>query len=191
MKKQHINLLLNKKDYFHYEKYFLIFRYFVYFLGMSVIIFILYIFSIKRRLNIENSHLVKEKMEVNKYLQSSRSLQNDITYLSYKKGRIKSILKSDAHFYPYYKLLTETLKKATASASLSNLKIDSKRNTVFSVIFKSYEDMYNFLTFAESSTFLDNFSRLYLNNFLASSKKNMEYKLTFSGQFIKKIKYEE
>ena len=189
MSKKNINLLLNKREYLKYENYFTWFRRGVYALGVVILLFILIVFYKKQLIDNELSGLLRENRAVLEELNKNKSLKDDMDYLSVKKTSIQNFLKRDSNFYFYYNLLVNTISKATSSASLSEMQIDSNKDVKFSVVFKNYPDLYNFLSFTESDIFLNNFSNLSLMNFLATEKKNFEYELEFTGKF-KKVKHE-
>ena len=186
---KNINLLLNKREYLKYENYFTWFRRGVYAFGVLILLFILIVFYKKQLIDSELSRLLRENREALEDINKNKSLKDDMDYLAVKKNAMKNFLNRDSNFYFYYNLLVDTISKATSSASLSEMQIDSDKNVKFSVLFKNYPDLYNFLSFTESDVFLNNFSNLSLMNFLATEKKNFEYELQFTGQF-KKVKHE-
>lgn len=182
MKKSSINLLVNREDYQKYENLFQRFKLTATLLTVILtIIFAYFYFSIKNKFN------VYEKMNLEKknYLQLLTERKKDeakINYIGKKYSDLKNFLKNDAASVTYFELLSNAINNSSESAKLKSFVVDKTRNTSFEITFSLFEKMMDFLKFAESEIFLNNFENISLKNLIIAGSQN--YELSFTGQFV-------
>ena len=182
MKKSSINLLVNREDYQKYENLFQRFKLTAALLTIILaVIFAYFYFSIKNKFN------VYEKMNLEKknYLQLLTERRKDeakINYIGKKYSDLKNFLKNDAASVAYFELLSNAINNSSESAKLKSFVVDKTRNTSFEITFSLFEKMMDFLKFAESEIFLNNFENISLKNLIIAGSQN--YELSFTGQFI-------
>jgi len=186
MKKNQINLLVNREDYQKYENSFEQLK-----LSASVLSIILFIFFISFYLSFRNKFNLYEKMNLQKktYLQlltERRSDEAKINFIQKKYSDLKIFLKDDASSTPYYQLLSDAIKSSSESANFKSFEINKDRMTSFTISFSGFDEMMNFLKFVESQSFIKNFENISLKNFivLGEKEKKGSYELSFSGKFI-------
>jgi len=186
MKKNRINLLVNREDYQKYENYFEQLK-----LLAAVLTAILFIFFISFYLFLKNKFNLYEKMNLQKktYLQlltERRSDEAKINYIQKKYLDLKTFLKDDAASAPYYQLLSDAIKDSSESASLKSFEVNKDRMSSFTISFSNFDTLMDFLKFAESKTFIKNFENISLKNFvvIGSKEKKESYELSFGGKFI-------
>ncbi len=154
------------------------------FAGIGLFVVFLY-FSISTLL-IKTSiqSLLNEKQGLLTYLIESKNSETQTAYFLIKKEQLKTFLKDDATFLPYYNVLNNSLTIASNSAKVETMAIDKSRKTSFIFNFADYDMMYNFIRYVESEDFLKYFESLKLNALsLNKSDKNKSYQLTFEGKF--------
>ena len=107
-------------------------------------------------------------------------------YFRGKQKQLSSILRQDVNFYPYYNLLKDSLDNYAVDAQLYSVAIDKTKSTNFTISFQNYENLINFLRYAESEEFLKNFNQLSLVNFSKKEQltERADYRLNFIGKFI-------
>ena len=96
---------------------------------------------------------------------------------------MKTFLKDDAYSVTYFEILSDSIRNSSESAKLTSLEVDKTRNTSFTITFSLFEKMMDFLKFAESEVFLNNFESISLKN-LEILEGNKNYELSFTGKFI-------
>lgn len=183
MKKNRINLLVSREDYQKYESFFEQLK-----LSAAVLTVILFIFFISVYLVLRNKFSLYENMNLQKktYLQLLSERRGDeakINYIQKKYLDMKTFLKDDAASAPYFQLLSDAIKDSSESASLKSFEINKDRMASFTISFSAFDELMNFLKFAESQTFIKNFENISLNSFVVLGKKE-SYELSFSGKFI-------
>ncbi len=186
MKKNRINLLVNREDYQMYENVFEHLK-----LSAAVLTFILFIFFISFYLILKNRFNLYEKMNLQKktYLQlltERRSDEAKINYIQKKYSDLKTFLKDDAASTPYYQLLSDAIQNSSQAASLKSFEVNKDRITSFTISFSNFDKLTEFLKFAESQIFLENFEKISLKNFAITGDKEKKesYELSFTGKFI-------
>ena len=185
MKKNSINLLVNREDYQKYENLFERLKLSATFLAIILTILFLYFF-----ISVKNKFKVYEKMNLDKksYLELLKNRRRDeakINYIEKKYIDLKNFMKEDASSVTYYEVLSNAISDSSESATLKSLEVDKTRNTNFTIAFSMFEKMMDFLKFAESEVFLSNFESISLKNLIITwdKNKNENYELSFSGQF--------
>ncbi|MEK7597618.1 MAG: hypothetical protein AAB441_03145 [Patescibacteria group bacterium] len=196
MKKNNINLLINREDYQKYENLFERLK-----LTATILTVILAIVFAYFYISIKNKFNIYEKMNLQKktYLQLLTNRREDeakINYIEKKYLDLKNFLKDDASSVTYFEILSDSIKNSSESAKLKSLAVDKTRNTSFTITFSTFEKMMDFLKFAESEIFLSNFENISLKNLVivGDKDKNENYELGFIGKFapVKNImKYEK
>ncbi len=194
MKKKRINLLVNREDYQKYENYFEQLK-----LSAAVLTVVLFMLFISFYLFLKNKFNLYENMNLQKktYLQlltERRADEAKINYIQKKYLDLKTFLKDDASSAPYYELLSNAIKDSSTlltinsseSASLKSFEVNKNRITSFTIIFSDFNKLMDFLKFAESQTFINNFENISLKNFVVvgDKEKKESYELSFSGKFI-------
>jgi hypothetical protein len=186
MKKNRINLLVNRDDYQSYENLFEHLKLIAAILTVILtIIFTYFYISIKNKFNIYE----KMNLEKKTYLQLLTNRKGDeakINYIQKKFLDLKTFLKNDAYSLPYYQLLSDAIKDSSESASLKSFEVNKDRMTSFAISFSAFDGLMNFLKFVESPTFIKNFEDITLKNFVVIGNKERKesYELSFSGIFI-------
>ncbi len=185
MKKTRINLLVNREDYQKYENFFerlklstAIFTLFLF------IIFIFFYLTIRKKFNTFEQMNLQKKTYL-QLLTERRPDEAKINYIQKKYLDLKTFLKDDASSTPYYQLLSDALKNSSQTASLKSFEVNKDREASFTVIFSNFEKLMDFLKFAESKEFINNFENISLKNFvvIGNEEKNESYELSFSGKF--------
>jgi len=186
MKKNSINLLINREDYQKYENLFERLKLSATFLAIILTILFLYFF-----ISVKNKFKVYEKMNLDKksYLELLKNRRRDeakINYIKKKYIDLKNFMKEDASSVTYYEVLSNAISDSSESATLKSLEVDKTRNTNFTITFTIFEKMVDFLKFAESEVFLSNFESISLKNLIIIGNKNdsQNYELSFTGQFV-------
>lgn len=191
MKKNRINLLVNREDYQKYEDFFekvklsVIFPALIFF-----IVFVYFYFLIKGKLDtFESKNLQKQA-----YLQQLTPRRGDeakINYIEKKYLDLKTFMKEDASSAGYYQLLSDAIKdgstnESSDSAILKSFQVNKGRQVTFSIIFSDFEKMMNFMKYVESRAFLDHFENISLKNFvvIGNRENKANYELSFDGKFI-------
>ena len=186
--RKRINLLIYHEKYIKTEKFFLKFKKFIYsFLSFSILITLITLIILNNKKN-ELNQLVKEKKYLENFINKNKDVDIAYQIFSNKFSQIKNILNSDVNFYPYYKIINDSLKKATISASLESITITKNKETNFTISFKDFNALISFLDFIEDESYLSNFRQLTLKNINlnqkpTSNQAGQEYKLDFVGQF--------
>ena len=182
MKKSSINLLVNREDYQKYENLFQRLKLTAALLTVILtIIFAYFYFSIKNKFSIYE----KMNLEKKNYLQLLTERKKDeakINYIGKKYSDLKIFLTNDAASVAYLELLSNAMNDSSESATLKSFVVDKTRNTSFEITFSLFEKMMDFLKFAESEIFLNNFENISLKNLIIAGNKN--YELSFTGKFV-------
>lgn len=186
MKKTSINLLVNREDYQRYENFFERLK-----LSTTILTFFLFIIFVSFYLTIRKKFNTFEQMNLQKktYLQLLTERRPDeakINYIQKKYLDLKTFLKDDASSTPYYQLLSEAIKNSSQTASLKSFEVNKDREASFTIIFSNFEKLMDFLKFAESKEFTNNFENISLKNFIVigNDQKTENYELSFSGKFV-------
>lgn len=192
MRKNQINLLVNREDYQRYE---------IFFERLKLLFFILtlglFIFFVSFYLILKNKFNTYEKLNLQKktYLQLLRERRSDeakINYIQKKYLDLKNFLKDDAASTPYYQLLSTAIINSSQTASLKSFEVNKNRESSFTIFFSDFDKLMEFLKFAESKSFIENFETISLKNFIVigNKEKKDSYELSFSGKFVP-INYEK
>jgi len=186
MKKSNINLLIGREDYQKFENFFERLK-----LSAAVLTVILTVLFLYFFISIRGKFYAYEKMNLDKksYLQLLTNRRGDeakINYIEKKYIDLQNFLKDDASSVAYYEILSNAIKNSSESARLKSLEVDKTRNTSFTITFSVFEKMMDFLKFAESEVFLNNFENISLKNLIivGNKDKNENYELSFTGKFV-------
>jgi len=181
--KKGINLITKQKKYLRYEVFFKTLRTLL--LVMVVLFFIILIPSFLTVIqnNKKLDQLYLEKKNLLEYLSANKEVEAEFIYLRNKQSQIAKIIQEDVNFLPYYNLLTDSLKQASPSPILDAIIITKDRTVNFTLRFDDPSSITSFLKFAESESFLKNFSQLYISQFnLESQKGSKNYQLLLIGK---------
>ena len=127
--------------------------------------------------------LYTEKKNLLEYLAQNKEVEAEFVYLRNKQSQITKIIDEDVNFLPYYNLLTDSLKQASPSPILDAIIITKDRTINFTLKFNDSNSIISFLKFAESESFLKNFSQLFISQFNLQSKKGSpSYQLLLLGK---------
>lgn len=183
--KKGINLIIKQKKYLAYEKFFQNFRVMLVIItGLFLLIFV-GLFSIVIGKNRELDQLLLEKKRLLEFISQNQKVEAEFTYFRNKQQRLQQILNEDVNFLPYYHLITDSLKSASPEPKLEIILITKDRSINFTLTFDNPNSTVLFLKFAESDTFLKNFSQLLISQFNLERSKDKEassYKLNLIGQ---------
>lgn len=187
MKKNKINLIINREDYQKYENYFYYLK--IAFFGFFMLFFIIFLafLIILKKINYQLKTLELKKKTLLEYLKEKTTDTAKINYIEKKYRDLKTYLKDDAYSSPYYSLLNSALLESSQSAELKSFNINKNREVDFTLSFADFNDLRSFFKFIESKTFLDNFETISLktlNLFGATELKKENYELSFKGRFI-------
>jgi len=186
MKKNRINLLVNREDYQKYENFFERFKLGAAILtGILTILFIIFYIILRNRFNTYEKMNMKKKAYLELLTERNRD-EAKINYIEKKYSDLKKYLKDDASSVTYFEILSDSIKNSSESAILKSFEVDKTRNTTFIINFTVFEKMMDFLKFAESEQFLNNFESISLKNLIiaGSDNQNENYELSFVGKFI-------
>jgi len=186
MKKSNINLLINRVDYQKYGNIFERLKLTVAILTVILSVIFGYFFITLKKLATSYEKMNLEKKTYLQLLVNRRGDEAKINYIENKYKDLKNNLKDDAHSVTYYELLTNAINDSSESARLKSLEVDKTRNTSFTITFTLFDKMMEFLKFAESETFLENFENITLKKLIivGEKDKNENYELGFVGTFI-------
>ncbi len=153
-------------------------------------VFLAFIF-LQYQVRAQKNSLLQEKQKLYNFILANKDEVAKMNLYTKKNNQLKTFLKDDAEFLPYYNLLKDALSKnqtANFNPDLDYMQIDKDKNTEFSVKFAEYEPAYTFLKIMESSEFLNNFSELKLIGFTLTNKiqtfdDKKGYELQFKGKF--------
>ena len=186
MKKNQINLLVNREDYQKYENVFerLKLSAFIMTLGLFILLIFFYII-LKGKFN-KYEQMNLQKKTYLQLLTERRSDEAKINYIQKKYLDLKTFLKDDASSTPYYQLLSDAIKNSSQAASLKSFEVNKNREASFTISFSEFTKLMEFLKFAESKDFIMNFEKISLKNFvvMGDKEKNESYELSFIGKFV-------
>jgi len=186
MKKNQINLLVNREDYQKYENVFerLKLSAFIMTLGLFILLIFFYII-LKGKFN-KYEQMNLQKKTYLQLLTERRSDEAKINYIQKKYLDLKTFLKDDASSTPYYQLLSDAIKNSSQAASLKSFEVNKNREASFTISFSEFTKLMEFLKFAESKDFIMNFEKISLKNFvvMGDKEKNESYELSFTGKFV-------
>ncbi len=182
MKTIHINLLIDRRDYYKAEKFFRRFRRIIVGYSLIFVTLVLVLFFITYKQNEKIQSLIDQKGTLFTSLQNQNNQEAKLVYVEKKLKSYNQFVRNDANFLPYYNLLVNSLN-STASASLSSFTIDNTRKTAFSISFVNIDSLLQSFDYLESNSFLKYFASLSLDNFGTEGKNNSAIKLSFIGQF--------
>lgn len=188
--KKGINLLVYHDKYKKTQIFFIKLKKVIYFLLLFSILISAFMLIILNNKKNELDQLLEKKKYLEDQLSKKQNIDVKYQIFSHKFLQLKNILDSDVNFYPYYKLINDSLKKATISALLESIEITKNKETNFTVSFKDFNELINFLNHVEEINFLSHFNQLtlksiVLNQNAAQMEKNQQYNLVFTGIFKK------
>lgn len=178
-----INLLIKQTKYLRLERIFSSLKLAIVF----VIVLFLLTYAAASSLLFKQKQTISElnaqKKSLLELLLANKEVEAKFVYFRNKQKQLSDILKDDVNFYPYYQLLTDSLKKSTPEARLDTVVIDKSKAVNFTVSFNDFASMLSFFKFAESDDFLKNFNLLILSNFSTVQTTKSSYQLVFRGSF--------
>ncbi len=185
MKKNRINLIINRADYNKYQSYFNYLKIILILISIITFIFLIITLAIlQKQIKISNE-LNLRKSNLIKLLTDKNTEEIKIKFLEKKYQLLNQYLKEDSFSSPYYQLLLNNLSLASTEPKLKFFKINKKRETEFIISFSNFNDLKEFFKFAESDIFINNFEKLSLKSFNINneSKIKEDYELSFKGIF--------
>lgn len=186
MKKNNINLLINREDYQKYENLFERLKLVATILAIILtVLFIFFYFLIKNKFdNYERLNL--EKKNYLELLVNRRGDEAKVNYIEKKYLDLKKFLKNDSSSLSYFELLSDAINNSSESAKLKSLEVDKTRKASFTITFSMFDKMMDFLKFAESEVFLKNFESISLKNLviIGDNKDKESYEISFTGIFV-------
>lgn len=180
--KKRINLLNKPNQYFQYEKIFKRIRKLTIYLLILFFVVFLPIFLILFNKEKEIDRLYQEKKSLLEYITANKQIEADFIYLKSKHQQLVQAINEDVNFLPYYNILLNSLKESSPSPKLDQVIISKDRSVSFTLIFNDKTAMVNFLKFAESDKFINNFNHLFISKFNLT-EKGKAAELLFLGQF--------
>lgn len=186
MKKNRINLLVNREDYQKYENVFERLRLSAFILTLGLFIFLIFFFITLRNKFNKYEQMNLQKKTYLELLTERRSDEAKINYIQKKYLDLKTFMKDDASSTPYYQLLSDAIKNSSQAASLTSFEVNKNREASFTISFSEFDKLMDFLKFAESKKFITNFENISLKNFVVvgSKEKEESYELSFTGKFV-------
>ncbi len=185
MKKNRINLIINRADYNKYQSYFNYLKIILILISVSTFIFlIISLINLQKQIKISNE-LNLRKSNFIKLLTDKNTEEIKIKFLEKKYQLLNQYLKEDSFSSPYYQLLLNNLSLASGEPKLKIFKINKKREIEFTVSFNNFNDLKEFFKFAESEIFINNFEELFLKSFNINNESEIKknYQLSFKGVF--------
>ncbi len=180
--RRRINLLKTQPKYEKYLRYFRFIRYGAYISSAAFLLTVFALFLILLQKNDQYNMKVSRRQELIDFLSSNQQREADFLVFGNKLLQTSTFMKDDVNFYPYYNILSESLKDASDEARFVSLVITNKKEVEFVVQVDSYASLFSFFKFAESDKFSKFFDQLTLSQLdLAETKKN--YLVTFKGKF--------
>lgn len=188
--KKRINLLVYHDKYKKTEVFFVRLKKVIYSLMLFSILLSAFMLIMLNNKKSELNQLLEKKQNLEDQISKKQDIDVKYQIFSRKFLQLKKILDSDTNFYPYYKLINDSLKKATISALLESIEITKNKETNFTISFKDFNELINFLNHVEEISFLTHFNQLTLKNIVFNqnadqTEKNQQYNLVFTGQFKK------
>lgn len=181
--KKKINLLSKQKKYIKLERVFQVLRICILVSGITVFLLDIIFFSLLLQQKKQLDSLTSDKNKLLEFLVANRKEETSFAYFRNKQKQIATYLKNDVNFFPYYNLLNDSLKSSSPEAQLDAVVIDKTKDVDFVVVFADFTSLLSFFKFAESDSFLKNFTNLNLKRFDLGNKDNKNYKLSFKGVF--------
>ena len=129
-----------------------------------------------------------ERDELSTIINAVSSKEKKVTELLQKKELLKTYLKDDAQFLPYFTLLKEILAPLNAEKNLQSFSVDKNQLADFTLQFATVDEVEQFLAYMETEVFLKNFTSVQLKDFsISPGVGNSAIDLRFQGQFTKRI----
>ena len=168
MKKNSINLLINREDYQRYENIFERLKLSAAILTAVLTIIFIFFFVLLKNKSSQYEKLSGQKKDYLQILMNNKKDEAKINYIQKKYSDLKTFLKDDASSVAYYEILSNAIKNSSESAVLKSLEVDKTRNTSFTITFNVFE-------------------KISLKNLVivGDVEKNENYELSFKGKFIK------
>ena len=178
-----INLVTKQKKYLRFEKIFetirvvLIVATGIFFVSAIISFYFLFV------KNQQLEQLMAEKKTLLQYLNVNKEVEAEFIYFRNKQKQLISIINEDVNFFPYYHLITESLKSASPEPKLDTIVISKNREINFTLSFDDSNSMIIFLKTVESDTFLKNFSQLRISQLNIEQKKEAKsFQLNLIGK---------
>ncbi|NTU46948.1 hypothetical protein HGA88_04965 [Candidatus Roizmanbacteria bacterium] len=155
-------------------------------LGILLFLTFVYFVVVQFFLVQEHESLLRQKADILGYINANRVFEGKVSFMSTKISQLKTDLKDDAEFLPYYYVLDNAVRSASRGASLETMSIDKDKNTQFTLRFNGLPTAYLFIKYVETEEFLNNFSELKLSNLSllqAEGAISKNYQLSFTGKF--------
>lgn len=181
--RKRINLLYKKKDYQNIERIFINLRKFTFALGAVSILLLLIIFVLKTGAKSKYEEKLSTKQQHLTQLLAKKDIETKAIYFNEKSTVLKSYLKDDINFLPYYQQLQTYLPVSTDYTSIELINFDNERNVEIVLSFPNYDDFYQHLSRFENEQFLGIFENLMIDSFTLSEEKSQSYQLKLIGKF--------
>lgn len=181
--RKRINLLYKKKDYQNIERIFINLRRFTFALGAVSVLLLLIIFVLKTGAKSKYEEKLSTKQQHLTQLLAKKDIETKAIYFNEKSTVLKSYLKDDINFLPYYQKLQTYLPVSTDYTSIELINFDNERNAEIVLSFSNYDDFYRHLSRFENEQFLGIFENLMIDSFTLSEEKSQSYQLKLIGKF--------
>lgn len=182
--KKHINLITKQRKYYQADAIIRYFRIVITALGAIFIVVNLIFFIILYREQSSVETLLNDKKNLLDYLIKNKESEARFIFFNTKEKQVATILKGDVNFYPYYNLLSDSLKRASPEGELQALILDKDKAVSFTIGFKDYPSLISFFKFMETDEFLKNFTDLTLQSVdVGKVTSNDSYLLNLKGTF--------
>lgn len=181
--KKRINLLYKKKDYQNIERIFINLRRLTFALGAVSVLLLLIIFVLKTGAKSKHEEKLSIKQQYFTQLLAKKDIETKAIYFNEKSTVLKSYLKDDINFLPYYQQLQTYLPVSTDYTSIELINFDNERNAEIVLSFSNYDDFYQHLSRFENEQFLGIFENLMIDSFTLSEEKSQSYQLKLIGKF--------
>jgi len=183
--KKHINLITRQRKYYQADAVIRYLRIVITVLGAVFIAVNLIFFVILYREQNSVEVLLNEKKNLLDYLIKNKEGEARFIFFNTKEKQVATILKGDVNFYPYYNLLSDSLKRASPEGELQALILDKNREVSFTIGFEDYPSLISFFKFMETNEFLKNFTDLTLQSVdVGKAKEKNSYVLNLKGTFM-------
>jgi hypothetical protein len=180
--KKRINLMLRRQGLEKVQSFFKLFRVGIFLYSLVISLFLTSYFIINSQMDRQINTLETDKRYFLAQIKSKSKNEADLIHSAKKAALVDQYLAEDIKFFPYYKLIVDSMEKSGAEVTLHELSLGKNYETTFALSFRDFENLLNFLRFAETDEFLGKFRTLSLSR-VSNSSTDQNFELFFQGEF--------